>query len=81
MAKSSKPSTLDKFGDWEVLEDGSLFECINSYHITPDRFNEPDWWIFFRTDPGHDWGNYMKALFRACEVGKIKELNMKMSDE
>ncbi|MFC0181478.1 hypothetical protein ACFFJX_02415 [Pseudarcicella hirudinis] len=37
MAKSSKRSTLDKFGTWEVLEDGSLFETSNNYHITPDR--------------------------------------------
>ena len=79
MLKCSRKYTeiLETFGTWEVLKDGSLYENVQNWHITPDRLTEPDWWAVFRTIPTFDYNSFMPAMHTALEVCKIKELTIR----
>lgn len=87
MLKSSRTSTdiIEKFGDWEVLKDGSIYKSDdksddksnNHWHITPDRLSEKDLWIHLNTLDDFDFNPFMKAFFCAMEVAKISELRIK----
>lgn len=78
MLKSSRQSTeiVERFGNWEVLDDGSLYEKVENWHITPDRLTEPDWWFTFRTIPNFDYNTFMPAMHRALEIAKINQLTI-----
>lgn len=55
------------FGNWKVLNNGSLYNTQADYHIDASRLHEPDWIPHLHTKAWmeNQWEDFMKAMLRA----------------
>lgn len=73
MKKQAKP---ELFGVWQVSEVGDI-ESKDGFIITSDRLQESDWWGFLFAN-GYNLHDFVLAYFRACQIAKIENVNIKI---
>lgn len=64
--------------NWKINENGDLVRTTKfHYTITKDRLKEEDWLSHMAGKLNNEeYGEFVRAYFKACEMAGIKELNV-----
>lgn len=71
-----KPNRPLAYGNWKVLNDGSLHHSEQDYMIPADRLNEQDWIPHLSTKGWMDgkWNEFVPAYVKAMELSGISPI-------